>query len=295
VLSFAHQLNLSSWMLQSLIRNATVVSATLGSSTDFDFRVSGLDSPSKYTSELAVTKGQTFHPAWLHQYRLHALRPGSVVVDIGGNVGIVPIVLDALVQQQSTCSRPHRVLSVEPVPENMLFLRWNLADLHRRPSPCGHISTTAVHRALTSDGRNVSLVIGSRSMSAHVVPTSPGGGPGRRHARRASAPRAPSAPPPRTYTVRSSSLESLLRDHDIDTVDLLKLDCEGCEYEVLDELRSKPELIRRIRHLAGELHLCHPRLPTGKRCLAAQEFITRHWPATPTQASLMRPHGFAIV
>ena len=72
--------------------------------------------------------------------------------------------------------------------------------------------------------------------------------------------------------------------------------CEGCEYAVLDELRAKPALRKRIQSMAGELHGCgNKKDAAGLRCFDAQVFIIKHWPAPPTRPSAGRNHGFTLV
>lgn len=45
---------------------------------------------------------------------------------------------------------------------------------------------------------------------------------------------------------------SLLRDHAVETVDLLKIDCEGGEYTVLES--TPPDVFSRIRNIVFEYH-----------------------------------------
>ena len=304
-----HQLGLSEELVRSLLVNSTMIEAPMSpiSADSYHFKISARDNPLKYRNDVAFHK--TMSPAWFHQYRLQSLRPGATVVDIGANVGIVPTVLDQLATRQARCSTAahpaYRVLSVEPVPENVLFLKYNIAEMQRKHEdhrdrlgtgvPCEpRVRALALNRAVTGDGRNVTLAIGSASMSAHVV----GSSTAPRKASRAEVSTGGSTQEDaatRTYLVGSTCLERLLDEHGVGDVDLLKLDCEGCEYEVFDELRAKPSLRRRIKGMAGELHACHPRLPTRQRCVEAIQFVQEHWPAPPTDASLMKPHGFAIV
>lgn len=239
VIEYGRQaLGLSTELVRRLLANATTIHAPLAevgndtiglTSTDaVEFRISSYDLPQKHSGDLQFTPKTSLLPAWKHQYRLSELGHGSVVVDIGANVGVVPTVLDRLLMQQQltlgcAAARPHTVISVEPVPENALLLRWNLAAIAQRPSPCGqHIRSVALHRALTRDSRDVTVAIGSRSMSAHMVEHD--------HPRLRGEPRA------RSYAVRSTSLEQILEDQNVHRVDLLKL--------------GAPFLIERVRKSA---------------------------------------------
>jgi FkbM family methyltransferase len=52
-------------------------------------------------------------------------------------------------------------------------------------------------------------------------------------------------------TVRITTLPQLMRDHRIERIDLLKMDCEGAEWEILPAAR---EMLPRIRQICMEFH-----------------------------------------
>ena len=52
--------------------------------------------------------------------------------------------------------------------------------------------------------------------------------------------------------VDSVSFDDLMNKESIDHCDLLKLDCEGSEYEILQ--RCAPDTLRRVRRIVGEFH-----------------------------------------
>lgn len=64
----------------------------------------------------------------------------------------------------------------------------------------------------------------------------------------------------RSTEVRQTSLEMLMRDQGLDRIDLLKIDCEGSEYDVIsDDAAPAFELVGAV---VGEFHPragCHPR------------------------------------
>lgn len=62
--------------------------------------------------------------------------------------------------------------------------------------------------------------------------------------------------PPRVRTVPCWSLGELLRHERLEQVDLLKMDCEGAEYEVLEN--ATDDELRTFRRIAMEFHLYHP-------------------------------------
>ena len=88
--------------------------------------------------------------------------------------------------------------------------------------------------------------------------------------------------------VRTTTLEAALARENISQVDLLKVDCEGCEYELFEELQAKPWLTARIRRVAGELHGCsrhawltpkqQPPEAQVRACRSSFAFVKKTWP-----------------
>jgi precorrin-6B methylase 2 len=54
----------------------------------------------------------------------------------------------------------------------------------------------------------------------------------------------------------ATSLDTILAENDIERCDFFKIDCEGCEYEVL--LGASPEALARVGYIAMEAHLETP-------------------------------------
>jgi FkbM family methyltransferase len=70
--------------------------------------------------------------------------------------------------------------------------------------------------------------------------------------------------------VESETLEEILVNHELETVDLMKIDCEGCEYDVLLSLTD--ELSSRIHQIVLEWHKiadCENRLAQVRRKLVS--------------------------
>jgi FkbM family methyltransferase len=147
-----------------------------------------------------------------------AFEPGDVVVDIGAHVGIVSTWL----------ARTHpgvRVLAFEPVPD---LFRLLVANLERN----GATNVLPANLAVTADGRDLEMVLhGSNT-----------GG--------ATAQLGLDVTDHRRYRVPSTTLDRIFEDNGIDRCRLLKIDCEGSEYEVLLSSRQ----LGRVEHLRGEFH-----------------------------------------
>ena len=66
-------------------------------------------------------------------------------------------------------------------------------------------------------------------------------------------------------SVRTVSIEDVVRDNRIEAVDYLKIDAEGAEYDIL--MNCSGALLRRIKRIFLEYHE-HPSLPGNRRALA---------------------------
>lgn len=60
-------------------------------------------------------------------------------------------------------------------------------------------------------------------------------------------------------SVPITTLAQLLDDYGIEDLDVLKLDCEGAEYDIL--LSAEPAILRRVQHIVGEYHDVEGRNP----------------------------------
>ncbi len=142
----------------------------------------------------------------------------STVIDVGGHIGSFSI-LSAL--------RGARVVALEPVPYNFEMLNENvrLNGLQER--------VKAINAAVWSSTGEQTLGVADDST----------GGSGFWYKK-------PTVPQIDVHTVRLSELMSAER---IESCDLLKLDCEGAEYEILNSL--EPETWSRIRAMVMEYHM----------------------------------------
>jgi FkbM family methyltransferase len=149
-----------------------------------------------------------------------ALPHNPVIMDVGGFVGDFSLYA---VKRLNAC----KVIVCEPSPRNWVLLLKNIANngYEDRILP--------VNKAVTADGANVMLNIdapdeGQCMVSAYY----------------------PSEQP--LISVSGISLGQLLRDHSIESVDLLKIDIEGGEYSVLES--APADVLRRIRNIVFEYH-----------------------------------------
>ncbi|HEV2329073.1 MAG TPA: FkbM family methyltransferase [Verrucomicrobiae bacterium] len=149
----------------------------------------------------------------------HPLPNNPVIIDIGGFIGDF-----ALYAVKRLNAR--KVIVCEPSPKNWALLLKNIANngYEDRIVP--------VNKAVT-DGRNIMMNIDAPDECQCMV----------------SAYDTNGQP---LSSVPGISLGDLLREHAIENVDLLKMDCEGGEYEILDS--TSADVLSRIRNIVVEFH-----------------------------------------
>ena len=149
------------------------------------------------------------------------LEPGDVVIDIGAQVGVISVYL----------AKAHQGLNVwayEPMEANYDRLCRNIT--------ANGVEGVVAHRlAVTGDGRDVELsgdpAINSGGASLYIQSA------------------------PAKQRAHSTTLATIMeRVHTVtgkERVKLLKIDCEGAEYEIL---LAKPDLLDRVDWIVGEIH-----------------------------------------
>jgi FkbM family methyltransferase len=161
---------------------------------------------------------------YLKGFRRHAFAELSspVVVDVGANLGFFCLYMLSVLRGAS-------VFCVEPVKANYDFLVENL-----RANGIEN-QVTSVQAALCAKTGTVTLVDPADEAfpTGASVLSSPGEGTG--------------------YEVAALSLDDFLKQRDLAQVSLLKLDCEGAEYDIL--YHSSEASLKAIQNVAAEIHV----------------------------------------
>jgi FkbM family methyltransferase len=146
--------------------------------------------------------------------------PHSTIVDIGGYIGDFSLYAVKLLDAD-------KVVVYEPSPKNFAILKRNIANNHYEDR------IIAVNMAV-SDADSVMMNIDLPDKNqVNVSAYDPQGA--------ATA-----------FQVPSTTLAGLIAEHHLESIDLLKLDCEGGEYPIL--LSAAPEVLQRIKNIALEFH-----------------------------------------
>lgn len=174
---------------------------------------------------------------------------GGIAVDVGANVGTFSI--------SAFKSNPNmKIIALEPMPITYLFLRWNLESNgipflteEQFNSPNCPAGVLALHGAATADGRAVQIEYDPKVSENGITSASGESGMPSDYDIKASH----SQDQFIRAVVTSVDITQFLKDHGIRELDVMKMDCEGCEHEVAPTL-ERGEL--RIKNFAAEVHPC---------------------------------------
>lgn len=164
-------------------------------------------------------------------------KKGDIVVDIGGNIGMVSIFLAK--------TYPFlKIYAFEPVRENYENF---LENIKLNNIPEGTI--TVENKAVTKDGRKVSMCINENNSGGSAVSD-------------IQTDKAGYVYRPTSMDIESITLDEIYTKYKIKELKLLKIDCEGAEYEILGN--TKESILENIKYLRGEFHNNKSSLPNGK-------------------------------
>jgi len=151
------------------------------------------------------------------EYRLNDVPPGSydTVIDVGGHIGTFAIRASGIAR---------RVLCFEPTPESYELLSRNVAR---------HPNVTAFPLGVAGRRGTMTLHVGVSPSRNSMFPSEPERSKG-------------------TLSAETVTLEDIFREQAIERCDLLKIDCEGAEYDIL--YATPKELWPRIARTCLEYH-----------------------------------------
>ena len=156
------------------------------------------------------------------EYRLTSLTktPLECIIDIGGHIGLFTVRIAPFAK---------RVLTFEPVIENYALLRKNLQSDY-----FSHVQT--FQAAVADKNCELKIYCSERDYSTGGNSAFPKDYNGSRNFER----------------VKGVSLAQVFADHNIESCDLLKLDCEGSEYPILYNVNI--DILRKIKRIHMEYH-----------------------------------------
>lgn len=142
------------------------------------------------------------HGYWLGSYELEKrkaferiITPGSVVYDIGANVGYFSLLAAVLVKPEG------HVVAFEPLPRNIRYLRKHI-ELNKLTN------ITVIEGAVSDHAGEAFFDLGASTAMGHIADVG-------------------------ALSVRLVSLDQMLADRKIQPPNYMKIDVEGAEYDVL--------------------------------------------------------------
>ena len=139
----------------------------------------------------------------------------DTVIDIGAHIGLFSL----LVSQRC---KTGKILSFEPVRENFDLLVSNLKLNHIE-------NVLPFNMAVSKNSDKLNLFLNDDQSAHSIFPKSS-----------------------ESISVESTSLQKIFEENKISSCKLLKLDCEGAEYEIIDSLPS--EYLDKIQNIVMEYH-----------------------------------------
>ncbi|MBN2003586.1 MAG: FkbM family methyltransferase [Anaerolineae bacterium] len=148
------------------------------------------------------------------------IRDGWTIIDIGAGLGDFAV----CVGHEHPGSQ---IYAYEPAPESLALLKENLTlNAIKNVQACqAAVGATTVEMTLRATGEAVQYTTTDSTVSGR---------------------------PDRTVTVPGLSLDAVFRAEKLGHCDFVKLDCEGCEFDVL--LRAAPATLGKIDHICLEYH-----------------------------------------
>ncbi len=148
-----------------------------------------------------------------YDYFGYRVAPGDVVVDVGASIGTFSL------YAATVCGASRgRVSSFEPFPDNYSILRKNVDENHLR-------NVTYVNQAVAGERGLRTLRLDPLDCGSHSLVMGSFG---------------------RTVDVECCALDDVFKRFSLSKIDYLKMDCEGAEYEILENATSRLPQISRI-------------------------------------------------
>lgn len=172
------------------------------------------------TAPPSVDLWNLFNSIWLHNcyVDVEELNPQGTVLDVGANVGVFALL---------AATRSARVIAFEPSPEIAQYLASNV-------SKSNLLNVETVQAAISNVTGYCSLFIGDAPTASRVLAHSLAEGQ------------------PSVVAVPCFTLAEVMDSFDVDEIDLLKLDCEGSEFDII--AGTDGAVLRRVRRIVAELH-----------------------------------------
>ena len=163
----------------------------------------------------------------INEYKIEKFKinKNDIIIDVGAHIGLFSLLA-------SKSCFAGKIFSYEPINENFEILMQNIKSNKLK-------NIFPFNLAVSKNTSNVKLFL-DKDESAHSI-----------FQKNTSY-----------VTVESISLQKIFDDNDINFCKILKLDCEGAEYEIIDSLPDK--YFEKIQNMIIEYHLADSKPELGK-------------------------------
>ena len=161
-----------------------------------------------------------------YDFKDFSCESGDVMIDIGAHIGMASIYYAKQYPQL-------KIYAFEPIPENSETIFKNLKLNNVK-------NVSVIEKAVTHDGQMVQMEMPDASTMGGVKVDLASPSDNQKIKRTA-------------FSVESTTLEDIFKKYNIEKCKILKIDCEGSEYEIL--LNTPKEIFQKIEYLAGEFHI----------------------------------------
>ncbi len=154
------------------------------------------------------------------------LKPDDVFIDVGANIGFVSLFVAK--KYPGT-----KIIAFEPAPDTFNALEKNIAQNDAQ-------NVVAINKAVNGDGRDLELLIMPGDSGASNA-----------FGTEELVDRFTKDMGATVVTVPATTIDHVFKEYEIEKCKVLKLDCEGAEYEVL----RTTDILEKIDHIVMELHI----------------------------------------
>jgi FkbM family methyltransferase len=199
----------------------------------------------------SLSFSQVFFEVWMNEIYCppgYKIGPDDVVIDIGANIGAFSI-------YAASRARNGKIYAYEPFADCLIWLRKNVEE--------SRLTNVRIHSLAVAGKRDTRQLCVDADWYSNSLYANPA--------------------KEETVTVSCIGLDEVFSDNGLDHCDLLKLDCEGAEYEILED--CPPDVLNRVRRISGEYHQGGSNRGTGEglcRFLRSRSFrVDKFEPMTP--------------
>ena len=172
------------------------------------------------------------------------LNNNGTIIDIGAHVGVVSVYYSKLYPKAT-------IYAFEPVRENFEALLKNLAINNVK-------NVIPINKAVTCDGRDITMYTSEFSTGACTAI---------KHEREQFSWNV-------STNIKSVTLNEIFEKYGISICNLLKIDCEGSEYEIFYD--SAKDTLDKVEYIVGEFHDCKAFEKKGYRSDELVEFLAKN-------------------